>query len=49
MKMEKRAKCVLRLSIKIYADKMRAWGVEACVQLAKKHFSVKLNKERYLY
>ncbi len=49
MKMEKRARRVLRLSIEIYADKMRAWGVEACVQLAKKRFSVKLTNERYLY
>ncbi len=49
MKMKKRTRRVLRLSIEIYADKMRAREVEASVQLAKKRFSVKLNKERYLY
>lgn len=49
MKMEKRARRVLRLRIVIYADKMRARGVEASVQLAKKGFSVKLTGRQYLY
>ena len=49
MKVVKRAKRVLRLAIHIYADKMRAWSVEAFVQLAKTQCSVHLRKRGYMY
>ena len=49
MKVGKRAKRVLRLEIKIYADKMRPREVAASVHLAKKQISVELKKEKYMY
>lgn len=49
MKVEKRPKRLLKMTIAIYANKMRARLISATIQLAKKGFSVLALKENYLY
>jgi hypothetical protein len=49
MKVDKRPKRLLKFSISIYANKMRARKVNVSIHLAKKGFSVLTQKETYLY
>jgi hypothetical protein len=49
MKVEKRAKRLLKLEISIFANKMRAHVINTTLQLAKKGFSIILLKQRDLY
>ena len=49
MKRGKRPRRVLKLAIEVFSSRMRARRWTLNVQLAKKGFSVKLNKEEFLY
>ena len=49
MKVDKRPKRLLKFSITIYANKMRARTVNVSIHLAKKGFSLPTIKQNYLY